>query len=96
MGLRSARGTVPVLSARQIKRETSRSKRVVKSISHRCSWSLAHCWARRLPGQGAGTLCADGGGMYEGQMLSGLRHGRGRFTSVEGDVYEGCWQHDMR
>jgi hypothetical protein len=48
------------------------------------------------PGQGAGTMCDDDGSMYEGELSAGLRHGRGRFTSATGDVYEGCWQRNMR
>jgi len=36
------------------------------------------------------------GNVYEGQMLNGLKHGKGKFIWVSGDVYEGDWKDGKR
>jgi len=36
-----------------------------------------------------------GGSSYKGQMSDGLKHGQGRFTYPNGDVYDGEWQQDQ-
>ena len=35
-------------------------------------------------------------GVYEGQLVNGKRHGKGKFTWTGGDVYEGDWVDDQR
>lgn len=36
------------------------------------------------------------GGVYEGEMQDGERHGRGKYTFPSGAVYDGEWQHGKR
>jgi hypothetical protein len=53
--------------------------------------------------QGHGTYFMDNGDTYEGDWVSGQRHGRGRavyggrpIDNFGGDVYEGHWENDMK
>ena len=36
------------------------------------------------------------GSIYIGKLKNGLRHGLGRFVSVDGSFYEGSWSDDVR
>jgi len=45
-----------------------------------------------LPG---GSLAKDGG-VYAGEVMSGMRHGRGKQNYPNGDVYVGCFKEDKR
>lgn len=38
----------------------------------------------------------DNGDVYEGEMLDGLRHGKGKYTWANGDFYEGEWAKGWR
>lgn len=38
----------------------------------------------------------DGGDVYEGEILNGKRHGRGKYTWANGDTYEGEWKDGKR
>lgn len=35
-------------------------------------------------------------GVYVGEMQDGMRHGRGKFTFVDGHVFEGGWKNDKK
>ena len=39
--------------------------------------------------------CEDGG-TYAGELLNGLRHGRGKQVFANGQMFTGCFQHDRR
>ena len=41
---------------------------------------------------GSGVLVSVVDGKYEGSWEDDLRHGAGRQTYLNGDVYEGCWE----
>ena len=38
----------------------------------------------------------DNGDVYEGEMVNGLRHGKGKYTWANGDFYEGEWAKGWR
>lgn len=38
----------------------------------------------------------DNGDIYEGEMVNGLRHGKGKYTWANGDFYEGEWAKGWR
>lgn len=43
---------------------------------------------------GRGVLTWPDGSKYEGYFIEGRREGRGRFTSSDGDIYEGEWKNN--
>ena len=46
---------------------------------------------------GQGTHTFSNGNIYEGEFKSGIRHGKGKFTTIEKDMYsihEGEWKDD--
>jgi hypothetical protein len=67
-----------------------------------CPRTLPHRCPRPAP-QGQGRYVEDSGDTFDGEWRDGLRHGRGRATyggrpgdGVGADVYEGCWEANMR
>jgi len=68
--------------------ETGKDQRAALTVEEQAASNTS-----QLPG---GVMQCEDGGTYAGELLNGLRHGRGKQVFANGQMFTGCFQHDRR